>query len=124
VRPLYSGKIESGRVRYGPFDSRAGEPCGAFLVAGPCARQLKIIADDGKDPSDLGGWEHVSVSIAGKHPPNWQEMCWVKEQFWTDDETVLQFHPRKAEYINIHPNCLHLWRQVGVDHALPPQLLV
>ena len=93
---------------------------GAFEVMGPCGRRLAIICGDGEDT----GWEHVSVSIAGKHPPNWQEMSWVKEQFWTDEETVLQFHPCKSAYVNIHPNCLHLWRNVGLDHPLPPKLLV
>jgi uncharacterized protein YdhG (YjbR/CyaY superfamily) len=64
------------------------------------------------------------VSIQGKHPPNWQEMSWVKEMFFDDDETVLQFHPPRAQHVNIHPNCLHLWRQVGINHPLPPQVLV
>lgn len=124
MRPQYSGKIESGRVVVGFSASRYGEQCGAFLVQGPCGRELKIIVSDGiDDDPKLAGWEHVSIS-GDRHPPNWQEMAWVAEQFWLDTETVLQFRPRKSEYINCHPHCLHWWRQVGVDHVLPPQLLV
>ena len=125
MRLLLGAKVELGRFIDGPFRSPPGSgPCGAFTVMGPCGRELRIIADDGKDPGDLGGWEHVSVSVAGRHPPNWQEMCWVKEQFWTDEETVLQFHPKKSEYKNLHPNCLHLWRRVSMNHELPPLILV
>jgi hypothetical protein len=107
------------------FASDPGHLFGAFMVIGPCGRELKIIASDGVDPdTKLAGWEHVSVSVAGKHPPNWQEMSWVKDHFWRDDETVVQLHPARSQYVNIHPNCLHLWRQIGREHPLPPQVLV
>ena len=124
MRHKLENRMEEARIREGFQASRTGEPYGAFVVCGPCGRGLVIIADDGNGPGPLGGWEHVSVSIAGKHPPNWQEMCWVKNHFWTDEETVLQFHPRKSEYVNIHPNCLHLWRNAGLDHPLPPMELI
>ncbi len=124
MKTEFDPRIEAGRVKVGHFASPHGAQVGAFLVLGPSGRELKIIADNGKDPSGLGGWEHVSVSIEGKHPPNWQEMCWVKDHFWKEDETVLQFHPPHSRYVNIHPNCLHLWRQTGIDHPLPPQVLV
>lgn len=35
-------------------------------------------------------------------------------------ETVIQFHPPEADYVNIHRYCLHLWRKVGVNCELPP----
>jgi hypothetical protein len=41
-----------------------------------------------------------------------------------DTETLLQFRPKQTDYVNIHPNCLHWWRQIGVDVVLPPRLLV
>lgn len=125
MRSRPSNKVELGRLLTGYYGSPAGFPCGAFIVRGPCGRELVIIASDGNDPDDrLAGWEHVSVSITGRHPPNWTEMCWVKDQFWDEEETVLQFHPKKTEYVNLHPGCLHLWRNVGLDHPLPPTILV
>jgi hypothetical protein len=118
-------KIEEGRILHGFYGSEPGNVWGAFLVNGPCGRLLRIISDDGIDAvsPELAGWEHVSVSTE-KHPPNWQEMCWVKDHFWKDTETVLQFHPKKSEYVNLHPFCLHLWRNVGLDHPLPPRKLL
>ena len=67
-----------------------------------------------------GGWEHVSVSYR-RRTPTWDEMCKVKDMFWNDDETVVQFHPKKSEYKNLHPYCLHLWRKCGEDFELPPR---
>lgn len=123
VRP--SEKVEAGRFRNGSFGSDPGTIWGAFEVMGPCGRKLTIMAHDGLDRySPSYGWEHVSISITGRHPPNWTEMSWVKDQFWQDDETVLQFHPKKSEHVNCHPRCLHLWRNVGLDHPLPPSILV
>lgn len=66
-----------------------------------------------------GGWEHVSVSIVDRCP-SWDDMCFVKSLFWEDDETVIQFHPEKKSYVNNHPFCLHLWKNVGQDVELPP----
>lgn len=66
-----------------------------------------------------GGWEHVSVSYH-RRTPTWDEMCKVKEMFWNDEETVVQYHPKKSEYVNLHPHCLHLWRKCGEDFEQPP----
>ena len=125
MRKTFAEKIEAGRITHGLFASVRGQPFGAFLVQGPCGRELKIIASDGVNTEpQLNGWKNVSVSVQGKHPPNWQEMNWVKEQFWDDDETVVQFHPKRSSYVNIHPNCLHLWRRTDAEYPLPPTLLV
>jgi hypothetical protein len=67
-----------------------------------------------------GGWEHVSVSYR-RRTPTWDEMCKVKDMFWNDEETVVQYHPKKSEYKNLHPYCLHLWRKCGEDFELPPR---
>lgn len=69
------------------------------------------------------GWEHVSVSYR-KRMPTWEEMCKVKDMFWNEDETVVQFHPKKSEYVNTHKYCLHLWRKKNTDFELPPKYLV
>lgn len=72
---------------------------------------------------ELTGWEHVSVSVQGR-TPTWAEMQHVKELFWRDDECVLQFHPPADRYVNNHPHCLHMWRQVDKVVELPPVELV
>ncbi len=69
------------------------------------------------------GWDHVSVSKP-KRVPTWDEMCFVKDIFFNPDECVIQYHPPQSAYVNIHPNCLHLWRQQNGSPPLPPSYMV
>lgn len=79
------------------------------------AKWFFIIASNG------GGWEHVSVSPStGKGTPTWSDMCYIKKLFFNDDEVVIQIHPRERDYVNIHNNCLHLWRPIDKELPLPP----
>jgi len=122
---------ESSRVHDGPMGTlpNAG-PYGAFSVPSPePGWRLLIIATDGADDAvpDARGWEHVSVhAINGKRSrcPSWKEMCLVKDLFWDPEDVVMQLHPRRSEYVNNHPNVLHLWRPTHVDIPTPPSLLV
>jgi len=66
------------------------------------------------------GWDHVSVSMQ-KQTPSWSHMCFVKNLFFLDSETVIQYHPAKTAYVNVHKNCLHLWRPQ--TEAIPLPLL-
>jgi len=79
---------------------------------------LNAIASKGK------GWEHVSVShfeLKDKFdPPTWEDMCFVKSLFWDKGDTVVQFHPKESEYVNMHPGVLHLWRPTRRKIKLPP----
>lgn len=79
---------------------------------------LRCLASDG------GGWEHVSVSLNVKRCPDWEEMCFVKDQFWDAEDCVVQYHPPKSENVSYHPYCLHLWRKVGSEFERPPYILV
>jgi len=69
------------------------------------------------------GWEHVSVSVFDRCP-TWQEMCFIKDMFWDDDDCVMQLHPPKADWVNNHPFTLHLWRPIGVEIPRPLQVMV
>lgn len=71
-------------------------------------------------------WEHLSVTVARKNKnadrcPTWEEMCWVKNLFWTEDDCVIQYHPVKSQYVNVHEYCRHLWRPVGIEIPVPPK---
>lgn len=76
--------------------------------------------------SYAGGWEHVSIN----HPhriPAWDEMCIVKNMFWNDEETVVQYHPAMDNYVNNLPHCLHLWKPIEKYSGvlpIPPDILV
>lgn len=89
-------------------------PCGSFL--------LRVIASDG-GLDDKDCWEHVSVSLPNRCP-NWQEMCFIKNLFWDDEDLVVQYHPPKSEYVSHHPFTLHLWRPVDKEMPAPPSILV
>ena len=85
---------------------------GAFEVKLKHGQTVFVIASDGM------GWEHVSVSRRDRCP-TWDEMCQVKAMFWDEDDCVAQFHPPRSEYVNNHPNCLHLWRPVDGNMQIP-----
>lgn len=94
---------------------------GLFVVPLSNRTKATVIASDGE------GWEHASVVITSdgkQRTATWYEMCKIKEMFWSDDETVVQFHPKKTEYVNNHKYCLHLWKQVGVEIQLPNSILI
>ena len=121
-------RLKAGRVRSGPMKSDDDFGlCGKFLVKSlATGRMLRIIAAPA-----LGGpgdWEHVSVSVVGQTGrfskcPIWEEMSEIKRLFWADDETVIQFHPKASDYVNIG-EVLHLWKLCGHDHILPPKIYV
>ena len=89
----------------------------AYLASSAKPRPAKVIFSNG------GGWEHVSVSFNNRCP-TWEEMCEIKDMFFRPDEVVVQYHPAKAEYINNHPYCLHLFRPMTQDMPTPPAWMV
>jgi len=112
--------LDKYRISGGPFKTNAGDPFGAFFIPMRLGRPtLKVICS----PFDDGEWQHVSVSLP-KTTPSWEQMCVVKNLFWGEDETVIQFHPKKSEYVNNCGQCLHLWRKRFHEHELPPSILV
>lgn len=97
------------------YSSRDDGPNGLFFI--PVGGVMfKVIASVGE------GWEHVSVSRDDR-TPTWDEMCAIKSHFWRDEETVVQYHPPKSEYVNHHPHCLHLWRPTEAEIPRPPTYL-
>ena len=93
---------------------------GAFMI-----RSLKIKVVLAAIASDQCGWEHVSVSLPNRCP-TWDEMCFVKDLFWDEEDFVVQMHPPKSDYVNCHPYCLHLWRRAGTNDfcVRPPAVMV
>lgn len=55
-----------------------------------------------------GKWKHVSISHRDRLP-TWDELLMVKDAFF-GDTFVIQILPPKKNYVNVHPNCLHLWQ--------------
>lgn len=102
------------------FGTMGDDKNGAFKVFVK-GTSFNVIASNG------GGWEHVSVSPGSPHRkkcPTWDEMCAIKDMFFEPEETVLQYHPPKSEYVNNHPYCLHLWRPLLWEIPRPPAIFV
>lgn len=120
--------LEQYRIKDGTMPSVEGYGFnGAFRI--PYKLQvLKVLASDAEGwkqcRAEGDPWEHVSVSIATRCPI-WEEMEFVRELFWRDDETVMQLSVARSEHVNVHPYCLHMWRPVcGLSIPLPPSELV
>lgn len=89
-----------------------------FFIFSYLGYEVRVQASDGL------GWEHCSVSINRQRTPSWEIMCAVKALFWGEEDTVIQFHPKKSEYVNMHPHVLHLWRPTEGELLLPDSILV
>lgn len=91
---------------------------GAFFIPSrPGKPPLKVVASDGL------GWDHVSVSLPDRCP-TWEEMCKVKALFWDAEDAVMELHPPRADWVNNHQFCLHLWRPQDCAIPLPPSIMV
>ena len=129
MRTEYGAEVEKGRVRDGVFKTATGDKHGAFFLRCPTTgERLTLIVADGettwkRESMDGEPWDHVSVSCE-RRCPTWQEMCWVKEIFFADDELVVQYHPAKSDYVNEHPFVLHLWRPLVSPIPMPPKKCV
>lgn len=108
---------EQYRIKEGPMGSTEEDGNNGCFFIPYESFTLMIIASDGE------GWEHVSVSMKNR-TPNWKEMCFVKDLFWEEEDSVVQFHPPKSEYVDNHPNCLHLWKPIKKQIKTPPSILV
>lgn len=114
-------ELNKYRLKNGAFASKDDDPFGVFFIKLDLSKPpLKVICSPFEKDYE---WEHVSVSLPNRCP-TWEEMCFIKSKFWGDDETVIQFHPPKSEYVNNHPYCLHLWRNTRTPIATPPSILV
>lgn len=106
-----------------PMDSNPGDTYGSFFI--PRGRmRLFCIAENGTGDID---WEHVSTraeDYKGSRIPTWEEMCFVKDLFWDEEECVVQFHPAKSKHVNNHPHVLHQWKPTKITMPEPPLIAV
>lgn len=104
--------------------SRYGDDHGCFRIQHGLVTLCCIVSGGDREIP----WEHVSVHARVgtlMKTPTWAEMCAVKGFFWDDDEVVMQLHPAKKDYVNIHPHVLHLWKPLApVEIPLPPKIAV
>lgn len=117
-----------------PFMSMPGDLFGAFAIPHPKDDILYYVMASSGEPYEDNpgtGWDHVSVSLRNKaqdkmieRTPTWEEMCLIKAMFWEEEATVLQYHPAKSDYVNIHNYVLHLWRPLAGPLMKPPKIQI
>lgn len=107
------------RVRTHPYlgsDDSIGN--NGFFIFDWQGYEVRVQASDGM------GWEHCSVTINRLRTPTWEVMCKVKELFWDNEDTVIQYHPPESKYVNMHKYCLHLWRPTDFCIPVPDAILI
>ncbi len=119
--------VNKYRVKTGPMasDDSSGMN-GAFMV--PCGRVvLGVVASDGRDWEQerlpLPKFDHVSVSLPARCP-TWEEMEFIKRLFFRPEEMAVQYHVPIKRHINRNNHCLHIWRPIGVEFPMPPEICV
>jgi hypothetical protein len=109
-------------MKHPVFKTKINTPWGLFWIPIKKHRApLKVICSpfDGSQE-----WEHVSASLPDRCP-TWEEMCCLRELFWTDkSQCIVQFHPPEENYVNNARFCLHLWRLTKGEFPQPPTDLV
>lgn len=121
--------LDKYRGQEPPYKSPPGATYGAFQIPFNGVL-LRIIATNGAVPDlKIDEWEHVSIHAFDPvfkkvRCPKWDEMCFIKDLFWNDDEAVMQYHPAKSDYVNVHDHVLHLWRNKKVSFPMPPKICV
>lgn len=53
---------------------------------------------------------HISCSYPDRLP-TWDDLKIVKNIFIGEDREAFQVLPKKEDYVNLHPHCLHLWAE-------------
>jgi len=89
------------------IDPPLGMPWVKVFFVGDEARVFVGIED--------GLW-HLSISCPDRYP-TWDEIKFARYKLIPDDITMAMLLPPKGDYVNIHPNCFHLW-QVKDPHII------
>lgn len=87
-----------------PFTGKMGdEHNGAFQlrIEGSTLRLTAVAAED-------SGWDHVSI-FTSERCPHFKELEQIKQMFFQDPKLAVPMCFFLDEYIDMHPNYLHLW---------------
>ena len=94
------------------------EPEGRFWIVSNVMTVICSILpySDGKE------WVHLSVARRTRLP-TWEELKQVKEVI-LGDRWCAQIFPPKAEYVNTHPYCLHLYSPADENYRPMPDFRI
>lgn len=57
------------------------------------------------------GFLHFSVAAPDRYP-GWDLIHAIRDWFIPQDIEAVMVLPRLGEYVNLHPNCFHVWESV------------
>ena len=95
------------------YDRYSNGFAGLYVFANGTSATLVVTHD--------GEYDHVSVSpLNHRKVPTWDMMCELKDLCFNPEEEAYQIHPPKSEYVNVMPNCLHLWAKADGSKVINP----
>lgn len=71
-------------------------------------RSCKVFVTQDKAGKNGGLLWHLSISHPHRYP-KWDEIRDARYKFLPTDLTFGMLLPPPEEYVNVHPNCFHLW---------------
>lgn len=54
---------------------------------------------------------HLSISCKNRYP-TWREIKDARYHFMPRDQDAYMILPKAKDYINVHPNCFHIWMPI------------
>lgn len=112
---FYAGSELDARPAYLPpqwrLVDRGGDGAAYKRVDGLAVIASASLQQDGKR------WLHVSLSRANRLP-SYEDLAHVKRVFVGEDRFAVQVFAPKAQHVNLHAYCLHLWCCLD-GHPLP-----
>ncbi len=93
-----------------------------FLVPLNNNKEAFVVASE-----NFMGWNHVSAHVtestgeALKRTPSNEEMQFLRNLFFRENDVVLEFHPAKKDYVNNHSYVLHMWESTDDKFVYPKQ---
>jgi len=93
-------------------ENKSQSPCSRFWYVSRPDGPLKVIA--GLERHGESRWIHISCSRTNRLP-SWDDLKLVKRVLAGPERQAIQVLPRESEYVNIHPNCLHLFVCIDDD---------
>ena len=82
-----------------------------------CWGHLAVCVGDPK----VEGCHHISISHPFRYP-TWDEIHAARYYFLPEDIDCAIFLPKKSEYVNLHPNCFHVWEVK--DAEIPARMIL
>jgi hypothetical protein len=62
-----------------------------------------------KDPNFGKICWHISIAHPNRYP-TYEEIKEARYEFIPDEAIMAMLFPPKSQFVNVHPNCFHLWQ--------------